>query len=61
MLAATHGSPTFTGSDPDAVSPHQARDAMPPTSETLCKQFGMNAPVAIDAIDLGMNQPDFTQ
>ena len=34
---------------------------MPPTSETLRKQFGMNAPVAIDTIDLGMNQPDFTQ
>ncbi|ASJ25962.1 hypothetical protein LHGZ1_3131 [Laribacter hongkongensis] len=45
----------------DTVSLHQARDAMPPVSEALGEKFGMNAPMAIDTIDLGMNQPDFAQ
>ena len=34
---------------------------MPPAGEALCEKFGMHAPMAIDAIDLDMNQPDFAQ
>nr|WP_258865331.1 hypothetical protein [Chromobacterium violaceum] len=59
-MTTTDGSTMFTSSNPNTVSPHQGRDAMSTAGEALCKKFGMNTPMAINTIDLGMHQPDFT-
>jgi hypothetical protein len=34
---------------------------MPPAGEALYEKFGMNSPMAIDAIDLSMNQANLAQ